>query len=178
MMGIISSTPFRTYVEFPKEIIDRFIAETGCGGILVNKPASGTEVIEKYGPEHQRTGYPIVYTSADSVLQLACHMIPSRLKTQYKWCEIARTSCKAALIGRIIARPFTGVPGNYKRLSSNAATTALSLRKTRSWTIACRQAPAFWALAKSKTSFDRQGISHAQHTGTNLEGLEADTLGD
>lgn len=89
--GLVSEKPFATFPQgFPKELIDKFIEETGCKGILANIPASGTAIIEQLNDEHHKTGFPIVYTSADSVFQIALDtdMIP--LETLYKWCEIAR----------------------------------------------------------------------------------------
>lgn len=107
--GIISETPLPTYPEgFPKEILDEFTKRTGRG-ILCNKPYSGTQVIEDYGKEHMETGKLIVYTSADSVFQIAAHEDIVPLSELYRCCEIAREILKGKHgVGRVIARPFTG----------------------------------------------------------------------
>ena len=108
MMGVVSSKAFPLYPEgFPKEVIDEFIEKTGCRGILCNKPASGTDVLDELGDEHSRTGYPIVYTSGDSVFQIATNVDVIPLATLYKWCEIARDILQGPhRVGRVIARPF------------------------------------------------------------------------
>jgi phosphopentomutase len=174
MMGIISSTPFRTYPNgFPPEILARFIAETGCKGILVNKPASGTEVIAEYGEEHQKTGYPIVYTSADSVFQIACHVDTIPLATQYKWCAIAREIMRGPhLIGRIIARPFNGTAGNYKRMSFERKDMGVKPPQATFMDTFVDAGAGVLGIGKIEDIFDRQGVTHAQHTGSNKEGLE------
>lgn len=107
--GIISETPLPTYPEgFPVEILDEFTKRTGRG-ILCNKPYSGTQVIEDYGKEHMETGKLIVYTSADSVFQIAAHEDVVPLSELYRYCEIAREILKGKHgVGRVIARPFTG----------------------------------------------------------------------
>ncbi|HEY9792930.1 MAG TPA: phosphopentomutase [Candidatus Obscuribacterales bacterium] len=174
MMGIVSSTPFRTYPDgFPQEILDRFIKETGCKGVLVNKPYSGTEVIAKYGEEHQKTGYPIVYTSGDSVFQLACHVDTIPLETQYKWCAIAREIMRGPhLIGRIIARPFKGEPGDYKRLSFERRDYGVKPPQPTFMDNFVDAGAGVLGIGKIEDIFDKQGVTHAQHTGTNKEGLE------
>jgi phosphopentomutase len=174
MMGIVSSTPFRTYPDgFPQDVLDRFIAETGCKGVLANKPASGTQVIEEYGPEHQKTGKPIVYTSADSVFQLACHVDTIPLEQQYRWCEIAREIMRGPhLIGRIIARPFTGAPGSYKRLSFERRDYGVKPPQPTFLDNFRDAGAGVLGIGKIEDIFDKQGITHALHTGTNREGLE------
>lgn len=117
MAGIILDQAFPTYPEgFPPAIIDRFISETGVPGILGNFPASGTEIIKDLGAEHVKTGKPIVYTSADSVFQIAAHEEVIPLPRLYEMCEIARRILDGAdRVGRVIARPFLGEPGNFFR---------------------------------------------------------------
>lgn len=102
---------------FPQDIIDRFLALTECKGVLGNIAASGTEIIKQLGEEHMRTGYPIVYTSADSVFQIAAHELVIPLKKLYYICEMTRREVlKAPLnVGRVIARPFIGSKDNFKR---------------------------------------------------------------
>jgi phosphopentomutase len=116
MAGIITEIPFPTYPHgFPAEVVDAFRAI--CGKVpLGNIPASGTEIIAELGEEHQRTGQPILYTSADSVFQVAAHEDTVPLPTLYDWCERARAMLVAPhAVNRVIARPFAGRPGNYAR---------------------------------------------------------------
>ncbi|MBO5954097.1 MAG: phosphopentomutase [Oscillospiraceae bacterium] len=117
--GLISKEPLPTYPEgFPEEVMEPFRQATGRG-VLANAPWSGTEVIEVYGPEHQRTGDLIVYTSADSVFQIAAHEEVIPLEQLYEYCKIARRQLQGRHgVGRVIARPFVGEPGNYKRTAN------------------------------------------------------------
>src|SRR6266446_223555 len=117
MAGIILKEAFPTYPDgFPKSILDRFISETGVPGILGNVPASGTEIIKQLGDEHVKTGKPIVYTSADSVFQIAAHEEVVPLDRLYEICEIARRILDGEhKVGRIIARPFLGQTGFFYR---------------------------------------------------------------
>lgn len=114
--GIWSMEPLPTYPNgFPKEILDEFSAQTGRG-VLCNKPYSGTEVIKVYGDEHVRTGDLIVYTSADSVFQIAAHEDVVPVEQLYEYCRIARRILTGRHgVGRVIARPFTGTSGHYER---------------------------------------------------------------
>lgn len=116
--GIISEKPFPTYPEgFPKEIIEQFEKKTGRG-VLCNKPYSGTKVILDYGREHMETGKLIVYTSADSVFQIAAHEDIVPLSELYSYCEAAREILKGEhAVGRVIARPFRGEYPNFERTS-------------------------------------------------------------
>jgi phosphopentomutase len=117
MAGIILDQAFPTYPSgYPDSVIDRFIAETGVPGILGNIPASGTEIIKDLGAEHVRTGKPIVYTSADSVFQIAAHEEVIPLPRLYELCETARRILDGQhKVGRVIARPFLGQPGSFYR---------------------------------------------------------------
>ena len=115
-MGVLTPTPFPTYPHgFPHDVIDPFMHRTGRG-VLGNKPASGTEIIQELGEEHQKTGKWIVYTSADSVFQIAAHEETVPLEELYEACRIAREILTGKhAVGRVIARPFIGEPGNYER---------------------------------------------------------------
>jgi phosphopentomutase len=117
MAGIILEKAFPTYPDgFPRAVLDRFIAETGVPGILGNVPASGTEIIKDLGEEHLKTGKPIVYTSADSVFQIAAHEEVIPVPKLYEICETARRILDGEhKVGRVIARPFLGQPGNFYR---------------------------------------------------------------
>ena len=115
-MGIVTPTAFPTYPHgFPDDVIDPFMNQTGRG-VLGNKPASGTEIIQELGEEHQQTGKWIVYTSADSVFQIAAHEDTIPLEELYDGCRVAREILTGRhAVGRVIARPFTGEPGHYER---------------------------------------------------------------
>src|SRR5438477_2080231 len=117
MAGIILERAFPTYPNgFPSSVIDRFVNETSVPGILGNIPASGTEIIKQLGEEHVKTGKPIVYTSADSVFQIAAHEEVIPLDRLYEICEIARDMLRGENeVGRVIARPFLGAPGSFYR---------------------------------------------------------------
>lgn len=117
MAGIILDHAFPTYPNgFPAAVIDRFVRETSVPGILGNVPASGTEIIKQLGEEHVKTGKPIVYTSADSVFQIAAHEEVIPLERLYEICEIARRLLDGEhKVGRVIARPFLGQPGSFYR---------------------------------------------------------------
>ncbi|HEY7912909.1 MAG TPA: phosphopentomutase, partial [Blastocatellia bacterium] len=116
MAGIITRRPFPTYPDgFPPRVIEPFERFIGRR-VLGNKPASGTEIIKELGQQHVQTGRPIVYTSADSVFQIAAHEEVVGLDELYRWCEIARELLTGEdEVGRVIARPFVGEPGNFRR---------------------------------------------------------------
>ena len=117
MAGIILEQAFPLYPNgFPQSILDRFISETGVPGVLGNVPASGTEIIKDLGEEHVQSGKPIVYTSGDSVFQIAAHEEIIPLDRLYEICETARRLLDGEhKVGRVIARPFLGKPGNFYR---------------------------------------------------------------
>lgn len=172
--GIVLDEPFRTYPNgFPDDIINKFTELTGCKKILANIPASGTDIINKLGEEHQKTGYPIVYTSADSVFQIACHVETIPLQKQYEWCMAARKILVGEHnVSRVIARPFEGTPGNYKRISADRRD--FSVEPTRS-TILNRvkdEGGNMVAIGKIEDIFVKSGVTHAIHIGSNKEGLE------
>jgi phosphopentomutase len=174
MMGVVSSKAFPLYPNgFPQEVVERFIELTGCKKILCNMPASGTEVLERLGPEHQKTGYPIVYTSGDSVFQIACHVETTPLTTLYKWCEIAREMLQGPhRVGRVIARPFTGSPGAYQRLQGERRDYAVPPPAETLLDELCANKRGVLGIGKIEDIFVGHGLTHAKHTATNLEGLE------
>lgn len=175
MMGIVSDCGFPTYPDgFPEDVVSQFVKETGCKQILCNKPASGTKVLEDLGEEHQRTGYPIVYTSGDSVFQLACHVDTIPLAKQYEWCQIARDMFNNGKykIGRIIARPFNGKPGAYKRMSFERRDLGVKPPAKTFMDELIETKAGILGIGKIEDIFDKQGLTHAQHTGSNREGLD------
>ncbi len=121
LAGLTLDAPFPTYPDgFPKDMIDLFCKEAGVTAVLGNRPESGTVIIEEFGQQHADTGLPIVYTSADSVFQIAAHVDVIPLEEQYRWCEIARNRVCVGphAVGRVIARPFEGSKGAWSRISS------------------------------------------------------------
>ena len=172
--GLILEKPFRTYPQgFPKELIDLFIEKTGCKNILGNYPASGTKIIEDLGAEHQKTGYPIVYTSADSVFQIACHVDTIPLELQYKWCEIAREILTDDYnVSRVIARPFETVDGIYKRISAARHDYSLVPPSDTMLNLIEKDGGSVYGIGKIEDIFVKSGITRAVHTGSNKEGLE------
>lgn len=115
---------------FPKKLIDTFLQRTGLPGVLGEKHASGTTILDELGEEHMRTGKPIVYTSADSVFQIAAHEESFGLERLYDICEIARELVDEYQIGRVIARPFIGKPGSFKRTGNRKDYATLPPAKT------------------------------------------------
>lgn len=174
MMGIVNNCAFPVYPEgFPDELLNKFMQLTGCKAILCNKPYSGTQVLEDLGEEHQRTGNPIVYTSGDSVWQLACHVDTIPLAKQYEWCQIARDMLQGPhRVGRVIARPFKGTPGNYKRLSFERRDFGVQPPGETFLDNLIDAGVGVLGIGKIEDIFDKKGLSHAQHTGSNKEGLE------
>ncbi len=174
MMGVVNDIAFPYYPGgFPDDVIQRFVDETGCKGVLCNKPASGTAVLDELGEEHQRTGFPIVYTSGDSVFQIATHEDTVPLETLYKWCEIARRQLQGKhRVGRVIARPFTGTPGNWKRMSGARHDYAVPPPAPTLLDALSAKGVGVFGVGKIEDIFTGQGLTHAQHTGSNKEGLE------
>jgi phosphopentomutase len=181
LMGIYLPKPFPTYPEgFPKEILDEFKARTGRG-ILGNKPASGTEIIQELGFEHIKTGKLILYTSADSVFQVAAHEEVIPVSELYSICEIAREILQGDhAVGRVIARPFLGdKPGKYWRTKNRKDFP----RFPNSPTILEKLVQAgkdVYSVGKINDIFGNRGITKSNHTVTNQESICAllDFLGD
>ena len=170
--GIISNKPMPTYPDgFPKEILDEFSARVGRG-VLCNKPYSGTAVINDYGDEHVRTGDLIVYTSADSVFQIAAHedIVPN--ETLYEYCRIAREILVGDHgVGRVIARPFIGENGIYKRTANRRD---FSLEPPTDTMLDVLKSNGFDTVAVGKISdiFAGRGVTEAYLTHSNREGME------
>lgn len=173
--GITLDRPFATFPEgFPKELIDKFVKETNCGGVLANRPASGTAIIEELNDKHHETKFPIVYTSADSVFQIAVDTDLIPLETLYKWCETARKILTEDdyYVSRVIARPYKIIDGKPTRISKDrrdysiepVAPTLLNEIKDNGGKVI--------GIGKIEDIFSKSGITHAIHTGSNKEGLE------
>jgi len=172
--GCITEEYFTTYTEtgFPKELIDEFIKRANIGGILGNKAAAGTVIIEELGKEHFETGYPIIYTSADSTFQIAAHNDVISLDNLYKLCEIAQDIIeeKNYNISAIVARPFIGQLGNFKRTYDRKDYVALPSSKTMLEVIKENGLDVL-AVGKIENIFSGIGITKSVHTEGNEDGI-------
>ncbi|MGM0899966.1 MAG: phosphopentomutase [Bacillota bacterium] len=173
IMGLNIDTPFQVFPEgFPQELISEIESRTGRK-VIGNKPASGTEILDELGAEQMETGSLIVYTSADSVLQIAAHEEVVPIEELYKICEIARelTLDEKYMVGRVIARPFLGSPGNFKR-TANRHDYAL---KPFGRTVMNELKDAgFDVLAIGKISdiYDGEGVTQSLRTVSNMDGMD------
>ena len=172
MAGIQLEYPFPTYPQgFSKEILEKFEKLTGRG-VLANCVASGTEIIKEFGEEHMKTGKLIVYTSADSVFQIAAHEDIVPIDEQYRICQIARDMLQGeSMVGRVIARPFLGQPGSFARTANRrdfaaepTSDTILDKMKQRGLDVI--------AVGKIEDIFSKKGITEAEHTKSNMNGVD------
>ena len=173
--GLVSEKAFATFPNgFPQELLDKFIAETNCGGILANCPASGTAIIEKLNDEHHKTKYPIVYTSADSVFQIALDTDLIPLETLYEWCEIARKLLDEGNynVARVIARPYKIIDGKPTRINKDRRDYSMAPPKKTILDKVKDAGAKVIGIGKIEDIFSKAGITHAIHTGSNKEGLE------
>jgi phosphopentomutase len=171
LMGVVTPQPMPTYSHgFPHDVIDPFMHRTGRG-VLGNKPASGTEIIQALGEEHQRTGKWIVYTSADSVFQVAAHEETIPLEELYDACRIAREILTGKhAVGRVIARPFIGEPGNYER-TGNRHDFSLEPRRPNYLTLVREAGTAVHGVGKIADVFAGQDIDESHPTKSNVDGI-------
>ena len=172
LAGLQLSKPFPTYPEgFPQEVLDEFTRLTGRG-VLANCAASGTEIIKQYGEEHMKTGKLIVYTSADSVFQIAAHEDLVPIDELYRICQIARDMLKDEhMVGRVIARPFVGEPGNFTRTSNRRDYSAAPASDTILDKLSQRGLDVI-AVGKIEDIFSKKGITKADHTKSNMHGVD------
>ena len=174
LAGLHVKTDFSYFPNgFNEEIVSKFLKETGCGGILGNKPASGTEIIDELGKEHLETGYPIIYTSADSVFQIAAHEEIIPLKRLYEICSITREKVLAypLQVGRVIARPFVGAPGNFTR-TKNRKDFSLNPPEPTVLDILSENNITTIGVGKINDLFNYKGIKEQLLTKSNEEGCE------
>jgi phosphopentomutase len=171
LMGIVTATPFPTYPHgFPHDVIDPFMHKTGRG-VLGNKAASGTEIIQELGEEHQKTGKWIVYTSADSVFQIAAHEETIPLDELYEACRSARELLTGKHeVGRVIARPFIGEPGNYTR-TPNRHDFSVAPRTPNYLTLLQDAGVKVHGVGKIHDIFAGVGIDESHPTKSNVEGI-------
>ena len=170
--GIVSPDPLPTYPGgFPEEILEPFKAATGRG-VLANAPWSGTAVIDEYGAEHMRTGDLIVYTSADSVFQIAAHEEVVPVEELYEYCRIARKLLTGKHgVGRVIARPFVGTPGNFKR-TANRHDYSLESPKDTLLDALQKAGLASIGVGKIYDIFAGKGVTEHVYNMSNANGME------
>ena len=173
IMGLNIQTPFRVFPEgFPDELVSELEKRTGRK-IIGNKPASGTEILDELGEEHMKTGALIVYTSADSVLQIAAHEDIIPIEEQYKICKIARelTLDEKYMVGRVIARPFLGEPGNFKRTANRHDYALKPFERTVMSELKDAGLDVI-AIGKISDIYDGEGVTKSLRTVSNMDGMD------
>jgi phosphopentomutase len=173
IMGLNIQTPFRVFPDgFPPELVTEIESRTGRK-IIGNKPASGTEILDELGEEHMKTGALIVYTSADSVLQIAAHEDIIPIEEQYKICKLARelTLDEKYMVGRVIARPFLGEPGNFKRTSNRHDYALKPFDRTVMSELKDSELDVI-AIGKISDIFDGEGVTNSLRTVSNMDGMD------
>ncbi len=170
--GLVLASAFPTYPEgFPPEVIEPFEHAVGLP-VLGNRPASGTVIIEELGQEHLRTGRPIVYTSADSVFQIAAHKDVAPLERLYAWCRAAREILTGEhAVGRVIARPFVGSPGAFTRTHERRDFSLPPPGPTYLDAVRDAGVPVF-GVGKISDIFAERGLDESRHTESNMHGVD------
>lgn len=173
IMGLNIKTPFKVFPDgFPDELLTELEEKSGRK-IIGNKPASGTEILDELGEEHMKTGALIVYTSADSVLQIAAHEDIVPIEEQYKICKIARelTLDEKYMVGRIIARPFVGEPGNFKRTANRHDYALKPFDRTVMNELKDGKFDVI-AIGKISDIYDGEGVTESLRTVSNMDGMD------
>jgi len=170
--GIVLDRPFPLYPHgFPPEVIEPFEEAIGRK-VLGNVPASGTEIIERLGEEHLRTGRPIVYTSGDSVFQIACHKEVADLETLYSWCRVARGILTGDHnVGRVIARPFAGRPGRFARTPERRDFSVPPPHRTL-LDLSVGAGVTVYGVGKIQDVFAGRGVTEARYSDSNDHGVD------
>ncbi|MCH8556714.1 MAG: phosphopentomutase [Balneolia bacterium] len=172
--GIEMNQAFPTYADgFPEDVLRAYCDGTDVDGVLSNKPYSGTDVIRDFGDEHLKTGKPIVYTSADSVFQIATHTDVVPLEKLYEWCTFARDNVMVGehAVGRVIARPFAGEPGNFYRLSDQRKDFSLQPPEPNVLTELQKSGVKTYSVGKVIDLFGGVGFTQYRKTKSNAEGI-------
>lgn len=172
--GIPLDSPFPTYPHgFPEEILSAFQLATGTKGVLANAPYSGTDVIRDFGEEHLKTGAPIVYTSADSVFQVACHVDVTPVEQLYDWCKTAREQILMGEhgVGRVIARPFAGKPGEFYRITEKRLDFSLEAPTPNIMSELYENGIKTYSIGKIIDLFGTPHFTQYRKTGSNAEGI-------
>ena len=182
MSGYIQNPGFKTYPNaFPKELIEEFINETGVTGILCNEVGSGTEILKRFGKKHIETGYPIIYTSVDSVFQIAAHEDIIPVNKLYEICKIARKILDKPQynVGTVIARPFVGEDSeNFVRTYNRKDFESNTFGKTMLDVISSSKEKGYKVISIGKIEdlFSGRGIDEALHTEGNADGIQKTIL--
>ena len=174
LAGLTLERPLPTYPDgLPPALLQRFAGAVGVPGVLGGEPVSGTTVIERYGEQHLATGQPIVYTSADSVFQIATHDQVTDLDRLYRWCRVARDEVCVGehAVGRVIARPFTGAPGDFQRRSDQRKDYALVPHATTLQQQLQAGGVRTVSVGKIADLFAGVGFDEARKTTSNAEGV-------
>jgi len=173
LAGLIMDPPFATFTSFPEDLLREWLRRTGQQGWLANHPASGTQIIDELGEEHMKTGAPIVYTSADSVFQVAAHEEIIPLESLYHICQIAREMLTGEhVVGRVIARPFIGSPGNFTRTKNRKDFALPPIGETLLDALQAKDQTTM-GIGKIDDIFCNQGVANSNHTTNNTDGINA-----
>jgi phosphopentomutase len=179
MAGLVLDKPFHVfpsaYPSFPDTLVKDFLRLAGCGGILGNKAASGTDIIAELGDTHLTTGFPICYTSADSVFQIAAHTDKIPLDELYRYCETARKLCDPLQVGRVIARPFNGESGHFARTSDRHDYSIALPGRTLLDELSDSEVETI-GIGKIGSIFNEQGLMRSHHDAGNKACLERTRL--
>ena len=171
-MGVVLEHPFTTFARFPDAVMAAFDAATGRGH-LGNRPASGTVILDELGEEHAHTGFPIVYTSADSVFQVAANVDVVPLETLYAWCQAARRILVGEnAVARVIARPFRGGPGNYERLGAKRRDYSVEPGESTVLDVLKAAGREVVGVGKIPDIYAHRGFTREVKAGSNLAGIE------
>lgn len=168
LAGVVIKEPFATFERFPDELVQAIEYESGVK-FLGNFAASGTAILDELGAEHVATGRPVLYTSADSVLQIAAHEAVIPLERLYEICRVARRHCDAWRIGRVIARPFVGEPGNFTRTANRHDFSMLPPRTVLN--ALTDAGVSVIGIGKISDIFAASGISESHPTKSNADGM-------
>ena len=174
LAGVKLHKPFPTYPNgFPMDVTKKFCELTNTRKALCNLPYSGTDVIRDYGTEHIKTGNAIIYTSADSVFQVACHTDVVPLETLYKWCELTRNQICIGehAVGRVIARPFEGTPGSFNRISEKRHDYSLVVPEPNLMSELHNAGVSTYSIGKIIDLFPGAPFTQFRRTKSNAEGI-------
>jgi len=180
LAGLIMEPPFATFTSFPEDLLTGWLQKAAGLGywngplhVLANRPASGTQIIDELGEEHMKTGALIVYTSADSVFQVAAHEEIVPIEAQYQLCQLAREMLTGDnIVGRVIARPFIGTPGGFTRTKNRRDYSVPPVGETLLSTLEAKGQYTL-GIGKIEDIFCNQGVAFADHTTNNTDGIDA-----
>lgn len=172
--GLVTRVPFQTFPNgFPLHIVNAFLKEINCPGVLGNRTASGTEIISSYNRLHKTTGHPILYTSADSVFQIAANIDVVPLEKLYSWCASARRVLdRLSNVSRVIARPYREVNGSLERLGGERRDYSVKPPQPTVLDVLSRSGACVLGIGKIEDLFGGAGLTHSIHTSCNRQGLE------